>query len=84
MLFATTESGNGFSGHINDIALRNNLNLHYNVITEIQADGDELQRCCDILGRKLPYGVGCQAYMRVYTFLGNNAQEIAKNWGDTP
>lgn len=73
MLYATTESGNEFNGHVQDIALRNNLNLRYNKITEIQADGDELFKCCEILGRNLPK-------KRVYTFLGNNAQEIARNW----
>ena len=73
MLYATTESGYQFSGHIYESALKTNLNLNYAEFTEIQADGDELARCCAILGRKLPS-------MRVYTFLGNNAKEIAMNW----
>ena len=73
MLYAITESGYEFFGHINESALKTNLNLKYAEITEIQADGDELKKCCDILGRSLPNG-------RVYTFLGNNAKEIAVNW----
>jgi hypothetical protein len=73
MLYATLKSGNELYGHVADIALRNNLNLHYDQINEIQADGDELDKCCYILGRNLPT-------KRVYTFLGNNAREIAKNW----
>ena len=73
MLYATTESGYQFSGHICESALRTNLIPRYADITEIQADGAELALCCAILGRKLPS-------MRVYTFLGNNAKEIAVNW----
>lgn len=73
MLYATTESGNDFSGHIDESAIRTNLNLRYAEITEIQADGDELVKCCEILGR-------CRPNNRVYVFLGNNAKEIAMNW----
>jgi hypothetical protein len=74
MLYATTScTQNGFSGHVNQQDLADNLNTSYYIITEIQADGDELLKCCEILDRRLPN-------RRVYTFLGNNAQEIAKNW----
>ena len=75
MLYATLESGQEFCGHVNGGSLASNLNFKFNEITEIQADGDELEKCCDILGRNLPT-------KRVYTFLGNNAKEIAKNWDD--
>lgn len=75
MLYATLESGKEFYGHVNEGSLASNLNFNFNEITEIQADGDELEKCCDILGRNLPT-------KRVYTFLGNNAKEIAKNWDD--
>lgn len=73
MLYATNKFGYDFSGHIGEDTLTNYLNLQYANIMEIQADGDELEQCCDILGRKLPS-------VRVYTFLGNNAKEIAMNW----
>jgi len=73
MLYATTSYGREHSGHINDDDLTYILNKSFFNIAEIQADGDELVKCCEILGRQLPK-------KRVYTFLGNNAQEIAKNW----
>ena len=73
MLFATSTHQREYSGHINNDKLTFILNESYFTIAEIQADGDELVKCCDILGRQLPKS-------RVYTFLGNNAQEIAKNW----
>jgi len=74
MLYATTSHLKQYSGHVGEQNLTNNLNSFYNIISEIQADGDELVKCCEILGRNLPKG-------RCYTFLGNNAQEIANNWG---
>jgi hypothetical protein len=73
MLYASTTVIAEFSGHNDGESLKRSLRLNYNKITEIQADGDELERCCAILGRQLP---PC----RVYTFLGNTAQEIACNW----
>jgi len=73
MLFATNSTIAKYSGHVNNESLKTSLRCNYHNITEIQADGDELERCCAILGRQLP---PC----RVYTFLGNNAQEIACNW----
>lgn len=75
MLYAITNAGHQISGHVNDSidSLTLNLNNCYLSIKQIQADGDELAKCCEILGRQLPK-------CRVYTFLGNNAQEIAKNW----
>lgn len=75
MLYAITNAGHQIYGHINDDidSLTINLNSCYGSIKEIQADGDELVKCCEILGRQLPK-------RRVYTFLGNNAQEIARNW----
>jgi hypothetical protein len=73
MLYATTRYNRQISGHTREDALRDSLNGNYFHISEIQADGDELVKCCEILGRQLPK-------RRVYTFLGTNAQEIAKNW----
>jgi hypothetical protein len=77
MLYAThtTTHYNKISGHVGQESLKNVLNEIYASITEVQADGDELKHCCDILGRQLPKS-------RVYTFLGNNAQEIARNWSN--
>lgn len=74
MLYAnTTTDIYKYKGHVHDELLARNLRYSYKEITEIQADGDELVKCCEILGRNLPK-------CRVYTFLGNNAQEIACNW----
>lgn len=72
MLYARSANRN-FGGHDGGHELTRQLNNHYTEITEIQADGDELVKCCEILGRNLPK-------RRVYTFIGPNAQEIACNW----
>jgi hypothetical protein len=72
MLYAITPIRE-LSGYVNDWVLETNLNACYKQITEIQANGDELVKCCEILGRELPK-------RSVYTFLGTNAQEIARNW----
>jgi hypothetical protein len=73
MLYASTDVISEYSGHVNNEGLKVALRCNSRNITEIQADGDELERCCAILGRQLP---PC----RVYTFFGNNAKEIACNW----
>ena len=75
MLSATTNTGFEVTGLIdNDIdSLTIFLTTCYFSVKEIKADGDELVKCCEILGRQLPKSGS-------YTFLGNNAQEIAKNW----
>ena len=74
MLYATfSDTYLNISGHVGSSTVERNLNHSHNKITEIQADGDELVKCCEILGRQLPR-------RRVYTFLGINAMEIAKNW----
>lgn len=69
MLYVTTKDDIDFPRHVGEF-----IPFHYSNVIKIQADGDELQRCCDILGRQLPNN-------RVYTFVGVNAQEIAANWG---
>ena len=38
-----------------------------------QADGDELEHACEILGRPMPKA-------RVFTFVGDDARTIAINW----
>ena len=70
--FEFDNSNFDYQGHVGD---SNNLVVRSksSTVIEIQADGDELERCCEILGRELPPN-------RVYTFLGVNAQEIARNW----
>jgi hypothetical protein len=76
MLFATRTTKNLYSeisGHVGQENLAIVLKEFYASVTEIQADGDELVKCCEILGRQLPKGP-------VYTFLDINAQEIARNW----
>jgi hypothetical protein len=60
-------------GHIGDTDLALAVNYGYEAIVKVQADGDELERCCAILGRRRPDN-------RVYTFIGDNAKEIAANW----
>jgi len=74
MLYATfSDTSSDVSGHVGEESLTRNLNYNCLEVMEIQADGDELEKCCEILGRQLPR-------CRVYTFLGSNAQEIARNW----
>jgi hypothetical protein len=74
MLYATISFQNhDISGHIGDARLTEDLHTKYDRVENIQADGDELIKCCLILGRELPPN-------RVYTFVGNNAKEIAINW----
>jgi hypothetical protein len=73
MLYATLTTGKCISGHIGDLIFRNNLRNESSRVTVIQADEDELARACSILGRNLPP-------VRVYQFLGVNAQEIAANF----
>jgi hypothetical protein len=70
--FEFDDSNFNYQGHVGD---SNNIveRSKFSTVIEIQADGDELERCCEILGRELPPN-------RVYTFLGVNAQEIARNW----
>jgi hypothetical protein len=73
MLYAKFLEGNEVSGHIGDVGLERTLNYTSENTVEIQADGDELDKCCRILGRGLPP-------KRVYIFKGVNAMEIAGNW----
>jgi hypothetical protein len=75
MLYAHSSDCNLLcQGHIGDDGLATKLHVLCEGIVTIQADGDELVRCCDILGKSLPKS------LRVYTFFGVNAQEIAVNW----
>ena len=74
MLYATISlQSYELQGHIDNSLLTERLNAKYEQVENIQADGDELERCCEILGRELPPN-------RVYTFVGDNAKEIAINW----
>lgn len=74
--FECADSDFNREGHVGDYNLSNLLaeSSKFSTVIEVQADGDELEKCCEILGRELPPN-------RVYTFLGVNAQEIARNWG---
>lgn len=60
-------------GHIGDLTFSKRLNDSSWRVQSIQADGHELAKCCEILGRALPPRF-------VYTFFGDNAKEIARNW----
>lgn len=76
MIYFSFSSGDTICGHVNDSILSNDIPAYLdagNHVTEVQADGDELEHCCAILGRNLPPN-------RVYTFVGDNANEIALNW----
>ena len=74
IFFTATESHPQYNvnGQIGDNGLANTVNWGYNAIVAVQADGDELKRCHQILGRT--------SDRAVYTFLGDNAKEIAANW----
>lgn len=73
MLYVKLYNKQERSGHIGDYAFMDFLSANYSDVSEMQADGDELNRCCAILGRNAPNS-------RVYVFMGVNAQEIAANW----
>lgn len=75
MIYVCTNTDFSVSGCISDgdASLSRTISFHGQNVVSIQADGEELERCCEILGRPMP---PC----RVYTFLGVNAQEIATNW----
>jgi hypothetical protein len=74
MLFATFTIDNLYAeGHVGDEDLQSQLAYNYNEVLMIQVDGDELERACALLGRPLPP-------RRVYTFVGDNAKELARNW----
>lgn len=74
MLYVTLHNKQERSGHIGDYAFMDFLSANYSDVSEMQADGDELNRCFTILGRSIPGNT------RVYVFMGVNAQEIAANW----
>jgi hypothetical protein len=76
IFFHFSDSFFNVEGHVDDSYLSEKLVelSKLSTVIEVQADCDELEYCCKILGRELP---PC----RVYTFLGVNAQEIARNWG---
>jgi hypothetical protein len=72
MIYFSFSSGDSICGHVNDSILSNDISAHLDSgdhVTEVQADGDELELCCDLLGRN-----------RVCIFVGDNANEIALNW----
>jgi hypothetical protein len=73
--FEFDDSNFNCDAHIEDSNFANNLRtrLTFSTVIAVQADGDELERSCAILGRQMPPN-------GVYTFLGNNAREIARNW----
>jgi hypothetical protein len=48
--------------------------LAYTSVNEVQADGEELELCFKLLSRT-------HNGQPVYTFVGESAQEIVKNWG---
>lgn len=77
MLFAQLGHGNmgnkPIQGHFGDYSLSQDLHNCARKVESIQADGHELSRCCEILGRPLPT-------TPVYIFFGDNAKEIAANW----
>jgi hypothetical protein len=75
MIFFTTcasHSNYNVNGHIGDNGLASTVNMAYEAYVQVQADGDELKRCCQILGRS--------PNRAFHIFLGDNAKEIAANW----
>lgn len=62
-------------GQVDDPVLQSFLNGYYEDVREVQADGDELERCLTILGRTIP-----PYTRRTHIFLGESAKEIAANW----
>jgi hypothetical protein len=75
MIFFTacaSHSNYSVNGHTGDNGLASTVNMAYEAYVLVQADGDELKRCCQILGRA--------PNRAVHIFLGDNAKEIAANW----
>lgn len=72
VLYVETTVGE-YEGHNGDESLKRTIIGSSQCVNEILASGDELERCCAILGRQLPP-------RPVYIFLGDNAKEIARNW----
>lgn len=79
MLFISTEDKRTgeekiFSTHLGDDHAYTTLNSFRNSqVTEVQADGDELAICFELLSRT-PNG------RLVYSFVGDAAKEIVANW----
>jgi hypothetical protein len=71
--FSSPSFPDSLGGHIGNTSFEQELRKNAREVTEVQADGDELYRCCRILGRDLPP-------RPVHTFIGDNAKEIALNW----
>lgn len=81
----------GVSGHYGDPSVREDLDRvgRYGSFRDyaagkvpdrdfavmVQADGDELAFCCNLLARPMPP-------TDVYRFVGDNAREIVLNWPD--
>lgn len=72
--FSNSEDKTIASGQIGDKGLKSTLNSVFSAVYFVQADCDELIQCGQILGRTTDF---CT---RVYTFVGDNAKEIALNW----
>jgi hypothetical protein len=73
MLYATLINDYCEVGHVGSRGFESFLNDNCDIVKKLQADGDELVRCCEILCREVPAE-------RVYTFDGGDAQGIAEYW----
>jgi hypothetical protein len=71
-LYARTKNSYGCPFYVGE-DLKSIFDDYIDSVTQVQADGDELEKSCKILGRHLPD-------TRVYTFYGDNAREILLNW----
>lgn len=78
MLFITIQHPAGFEQvhrtHVGDTNIHSIVNsFNISQVTEVQADGDELDACFELLGRT-------PNDRPVHTFIGDAAKEIVINW----
>lgn len=76
------QSGEIVKGHQGwgEEAFSQYLNTHYRFVEEVEATNEDLHKCYNILGRRVPNAFALKAHV----FLGDNAKEIARNWFAEP
>lgn len=79
LMFVLVNDKTWFSGDYTPSDARDFLLYNRHDITEIRAYGYDLVKCFNILGRNPP-NFNTMDGERSYTFIGDNAKEIAANW----
>lgn len=84
MLYAEMSSGETIEGHVGQDIFKDQFGPRFGYpmgvhVRNILADGNELDRCLELLGRPSNMAFRPLGH-RVHTFFGDVAQEIAYNW----